>query len=917
MPMTTPLDAFDGAFSLSDPVIETDQSAKTQTSETLRLFEEMLPMIEFEILSHEANPLLNTPYCVKQLLRAGLFPSTTLRPVMAFTFEVLDQFHLHHLESKESAYDFIGALWRLTDNAFAHDISNPYPQFRIAMRVWRIIVSWRHAGNLSVVCPSCPELHVNMEHGWQKTPLQLCHLNQKQETLDGNHHNGKYAKNSDPGDISLFEGKSLMPLDSAYKEYLKNVPKAHWQEKSTCSHLNALNKQDRKKFKNMDITGVVNLQCSHVFIKASVDLQFGERFANVDYALALALWQHCHLDGLDNKFITSCDHLVSYDIACAYWVHVVERFEINFPNLVPAVKKIRWLIPAVHVLNHKDNCIYVHAAAYTPLAGHFHGETAEHYWAECNQLGPQTRQMNNGHRQDTLIDHHNDWNWKKTAIMSSTLYNDILNAKKLFIQKQAFFNGLSELYTDKVSVWTLEDWSCHVKNGKEIECVYRHNQRKVPSQEAIYQIFLNNTDDSNTLKAIDATATYPTVLLNEGIYIQSLQQKIKSRIAYEKRHGVEAVHSEIEDRHKKLRVRIDKWRNIQKGLMHTVTNHVLSQTVTKKTLDKSELEMLFLPLDFTESQRLDLNLVALGQSELKLREGCAFDAICSVCNIVKMLSALHQDKNKNARSQDQNTWAQTRISEAEARRDAAIDSYCSARNAMISLGMDVADPSFPPLTVNDTIRKSTHVNRVIGDSRVTDGLLWTQTGVTTGAHTQTSTMSGSSIMGSMAGTMASKPKQRIQVPNKNKKGTKRQVAMPAIQSMTEDGWIWCLEKMGRLSAEQIEEWIQEGDRVQWFRAEAEMQRWLEEWEIKQADFMRCIRSFSKMHEVWTELATRNSNVGHITYAKQKVVMYATMEREAKHRFALVGYGDRILKEDEILADLIQKDRISLRISPYV
>ncbi|TFK31934.1 hypothetical protein BDQ12DRAFT_671481 [Crucibulum laeve] len=194
----------------------------------------------------------------------------------------------------------------------------------------------------------------------------------------------------------------------------------------------------------MDIMGIVNLQCSHVFIKASVDLQFGE--------------------SLDNKFVTSCNHLVSYDIACTYWVHVVEHFEINFPNLVPAVKKICWLIPAVHMLNHKDNCIYIHAAVYTPLAGHFHGEMAEHYWAKCNQLGPQTQQMNNGHRQDTLIDHHNDWNWKKTAIMSSTLYNDILNAKKLFIQKQAFFNGLSEI-------------SCCVKNGKEIECVYCHNQQ--------------------------------------------------------------------------------------------------------------------------------------------------------------------------------------------------------------------------------------------------------------------------------------------------------------------------------------------------------------------------------------------------------------------------------------------------------
>jgi hypothetical protein len=51
-------------------------------------------------------------------------------------------------------------------------------------------------------------------------------------------------------------------------------------QKSTCSYLNAVNKQDRKKFKNMEITGIVNIQCSHVFIKSSVDLQLGERYVH-------------------------------------------------------------------------------------------------------------------------------------------------------------------------------------------------------------------------------------------------------------------------------------------------------------------------------------------------------------------------------------------------------------------------------------------------------------------------------------------------------------------------------------------------------------------------------------------------------------------------------------------------------------
>lgn len=63
------------------------------------------------------------PSRVDQLMLAQLFPASIQRPTMAFTFGVLKQFHLHHLESKESAYDFIGALRRQTDNMFAHNVS--------------------------------------------------------------------------------------------------------------------------------------------------------------------------------------------------------------------------------------------------------------------------------------------------------------------------------------------------------------------------------------------------------------------------------------------------------------------------------------------------------------------------------------------------------------------------------------------------------------------------------------------------------------------------------------------------------------------------------------------------------------------------------------------------------------------------
>ena len=51
-----------------------------------------------------------------QLLRAGWFPSTFIRPQTAFTFHCLDFYHELTLQSKVNAYDFCRSLLQLTDS---------------------------------------------------------------------------------------------------------------------------------------------------------------------------------------------------------------------------------------------------------------------------------------------------------------------------------------------------------------------------------------------------------------------------------------------------------------------------------------------------------------------------------------------------------------------------------------------------------------------------------------------------------------------------------------------------------------------------------------------------------------------------------------------------------------------------------
>ena len=51
-----------------------------------------------------------------QLLRICWFPSTVVLPRSAFTFDVLDTFHLLTLQGKISVYDFYYALVHKSDN---------------------------------------------------------------------------------------------------------------------------------------------------------------------------------------------------------------------------------------------------------------------------------------------------------------------------------------------------------------------------------------------------------------------------------------------------------------------------------------------------------------------------------------------------------------------------------------------------------------------------------------------------------------------------------------------------------------------------------------------------------------------------------------------------------------------------------
>ncbi|KAF8195333.1 hypothetical protein K438DRAFT_1587318, partial [Mycena galopus ATCC 62051] len=86
------------------------------------------------------------------------------------------------------AYDYLGAILRLTDNGFTADVPNPYANFLRVVRVWNYVTLKKRAGqmhgidrllphcpagNLLVWCPACPEPGFNSDPNCPKTPHHL------------------------------------------------------------------------------------------------------------------------------------------------------------------------------------------------------------------------------------------------------------------------------------------------------------------------------------------------------------------------------------------------------------------------------------------------------------------------------------------------------------------------------------------------------------------------------------------------------------------------------------------------------------------------------------------------------------------------------------------------------------------------
>lgn len=242
------------------------------------------------------------------------------------------------------------------------------------------------------------------------------------------------SEKKDPG---LGTGLGSFLEDSPYRRYL--LTKTDQKEMSSCTGLSALDHANSKYSKGYATTGAGIVVCArHEFIQRNGvgDLQKGERWvtsAIFFYSQAYSFYSYANMDyifaSVLRHYSKKLFKVVSYDIACQWSIHLLERLEALPAHVRPEIPEgtLKYAIPKLHIYSHKQPCQTDFSLNLLPGAGRTDGEAIERTHANTGPVCNSTKQMGPGARHDTMDCHWNHWNWQKFIGMGSSQFCSDIN----------------------------------------------------------------------------------------------------------------------------------------------------------------------------------------------------------------------------------------------------------------------------------------------------------------------------------------------------------------------------------------------------------------------------------------------------------------------------------------------------------
>ncbi|KAJ7216991.1 hypothetical protein GGX14DRAFT_561505 [Mycena pura] len=851
----------------------------------------------------------------QQLLRAGIFPGSVKEPKTGYTLGLLEFYRQERNQGKGSAYNFVHVLRRMADPYFEDSVPDIYANFLAITRFHQyldVIMRRGHAhgiddplpgetdrpypnrpiGFLGLPCAACPERGVNMPLH-VNVPNYLRHLISQHLTLDGNFKANLFYKHDNGNDVALTDGKMYFPAQTEYDRLAEAFVVSEEDKEVPChAHIGSIRHQGQAKYGNTAVSGVVACACDHTVVGSLIDMLKGEAFALGTYAHREHLR---HTNSPPHGPSSATPTVLSYDSWCSFVVKRLTRAIEMFPEetwLHTLLAEVEGQIPADHINGHGLDCQTMWQAVYFACRAHFHGETAEMIWAFLNPLGSSTRQMTGPARHDTMNFVLDSWNTRKVLGQAQLLAAERLDALQLFEIHIAVVEDLSRQHATEVVEWSRHSRSVTRSQGEAPRSVYQHERTKVLTIEHILASMIAEEREQSMSRDEMQPRTAVAQWIYDGISIEDQQELIVALLKSHREHPLQ-----------------ETWATITK------LRDTLNLDLNALDCDEPELTAIQLPSYrmkhgqrlATEADATDADL-KLRHTETQLRCAEADRGILAVRAASLAVSAVRKARDDDYKKQAGITRLQRSVQKAELTKDVKIKTYNKARGALIYLGFmaqDAVEP-YPPLTHRDTRRKETHLHRAKGDSRLFDGTAWyLQSGVTISRAAVTSKLSP--IQGEhasddepqlLAGTQSLKCsgfKKSQRTPKRMKDIAPDDVVVEGASSASEaeESDLELFPSKGQKlgNDEKLAEYQKE---MQWFRAEAEMFRWLEQYERKHAELLRAIRRYRRDGTVWAALADRDEKKsgleGAVVYARKEAAMYQRLENNAKIIFKSADSG---------------------------
>ncbi|KAK7046798.1 CxC2 domain-containing protein [Favolaschia claudopus] len=788
---------------------------------------------------------------LQQLLRNGWYPATTVDPGTCATLATLKVFRLLNVVGNLSIHDFIKTLERSTDAAGLHSVPDRYKSFGLMSRQFAFLLRLMRAGRghdergvdgteegeCAVLCWACPHDGINLPEGWREVAPEFQFLFILILAMDANFRLRNRLRPNEKDDPPLGSGWGYMVEEKEYHEHLRGY--VGEEDVSTCVAFQALLQKDTRVTTGLRCSGVGGVVCArHEVVRPQGigDLQKGERYANMDYILL------CSLLGVTAMFLA-----ISYDIACQWRVNfplrlkeMPERLQLDLARMT-----LLFALPVWHAAAHERTCQVQNSLSYTAGVGRTDGEGVERVWSRLNPLAWSTREKGRGGRADSIEDEVDYLNFEKNIHLGTTLPRKLVVAIDEGDRQIAGFQQVDESLDDT----TRKEWQGLIDSWQRDRTSRNPYAAAEESQEfssAAIRVQLVKEELEEAVAGDEKLhATSMTAFLVAGLQLENDQLRIRRELK-----GRPLLVGDQSERVAQLRrsffVKLARFRKIQGVYMPAAAEQISEDDEGRDSElppPLAEDVKIYLPSELPPTRRETCS-EKLREREARLRRGVLTDCVAKLRR--SLLAKRHLvDWREGAVGQRGTTRAATLVQRVEERIDGLAKGYRRSRDALVAL-VGVADCDWRELRTEDL-----RVEEELEDDASARRRL---------------------------GLVGSKTRERrISKAVGKKLGEKEK--KKGKQKMS---WIWT---SGGGPGEHEKE-LRDAVRVEWSKAKARRDRWMEEVDLLREEMRRVLRFLAWRAAWWEERTVSAREVrgdlraGLQAYAARQ----AAMARQIARRF---------------------------------